>query len=143
MAQFIFYVEFANSCFPNRFPVAWGMKEALAALRRHRLAPPPWTPSSDFSESYYLATHVTYYLSCYTTNKREEMPWLYDYVDQGMAYWMEQAARRNRGEKGEATDGLVYTDLEGVAEGESASTFDRNFADLLWAHLTSRRLCLD
>jgi hypothetical protein len=117
LLMFVFYVEFANSCYPGRFPVAWGMREALAALRTHRFVPPPWSPTSDFSECFYLATHVTYYLSCYTTNRREEMPWLYEYVELSMEFWMAQLRRRKSGERGEATDGLVYTDLEGVAEG--------------------------
>jgi hypothetical protein len=37
-----------------------------------------------------VATHLTYYLSCYTTNRRAEMPWLYDYIDTAMRYWMAQ-----------------------------------------------------
>lgn len=113
-----FALEYCDTVHPGRFKGAcdFGAGDMLSALRKHRLAPPPWKPSSDFQESFYLATHVTYCLSGYTSNTRSDAPWLFDYIENSLVYWMGEAKKRDAGQRGGAEDGLVFVDLDAIAE---------------------------
>lgn len=96
-----------------------GMRECFSALRRLSLeAPCQCSPHSEFGECYYLATHATYWLSAFGATQRvTACPWLYAYVRRVLEFWMRQADLRDAGTPGEdAADGLVYVDLDGVAE---------------------------
>ena len=112
--------EYADTVFPARFGPAprVGMREVLAGLRRHRFeAPRQVAPDSDFGWCHYLATHVGYWLTaCSATLAIADAPWLASFVRACLEFWLSQARLRERGEPGEAIDGLVYVDLDGLAE---------------------------
>jgi hypothetical protein len=48
---------------------------------------------------------------------REDAPWLFAYIEKGMRYLLHLVRMRRKGVKGEAEDGLVFVDLDAVAEG--------------------------
>ena len=119
VAYRVFIIEYCEVVHPGRLqPPRVGMREVLASLRRHSFEPPCQVAvDSDFGEGYYLATHLCYWLSAYSaTLELRDAPWLVAYVRDTLAFWLAQAELRTQGIVGEATDGLVYVDLDGLAE---------------------------
>ena len=120
VAYRVFIIEYCEVVHPGRLQPRprVGMREVLASLRRHSLEPPCQVAAdSDFGEGYYLATHLCYWLSAYSaTLELRDAPWLVAYVRDTLAFWLAQAELRTQGIAGEATDGLVYVDLDGLAE---------------------------
>jgi hypothetical protein len=119
------------------------MREVLCGLRRHTFeAPGPVAAESDFGESFYLATHMTYWISGYTSNSAADAPWLFDYIAGALEYSCGQARVRDQQvarvaavemtgsaaaveaakaqpvpeADGLDLEGFVYVDLDGVAE---------------------------
>ena len=71
-------MEVNKLLFPGRWPLRWGLVQAFEALRHVEL----YGMSNDlFHDSFYLATHIVYALSAYSSIKTEEsaVPWLYKY----------------------------------------------------------------
>eukprot|EP00947_MAST-08B_sp_MAST-8B-sp1_P000735 g735.t1 len=88
-------MEYNGLLFPRRYPLQWGMREALLALRSLKLDGPG---EPDFHHSFYLATHIVYALSAYCSIKTTEKdcPWLFRYLRVSMMHWMKQGWRRQR-----------------------------------------------
>ena len=86
----ILIMEFNNLLFPRRYPLQWGMKEALTFIKDLPLDGPG---GSDFHCSLFLATHIIYALGAYQSIKTREIdcPWLYRYLRISMRYWMRQS----------------------------------------------------
>ena len=120
-------MEYNNLLFRRRFPLRWGMKECLVALRKLELSGPPYDNEQEFHHSFFLATHIVYALGAYSAIKThvKDAPWLYHYLRISMKYWMRQAGRRRKAlvdYGGNEDDGVlvgdkfVYVDIDGVAE---------------------------
>lgn len=91
----ILIMEYNNLLFPRRFPLEWGMREALETIKDLQLDGPG---GDDFHASFFLATHIIYALGAYSAIKTREQdcPWLYKYLRISMRFWMKEAWRRNR-----------------------------------------------
>lgn len=114
-----FTLAYCDGLYPGRFPrPRVGMREVLSSLRRHVFeAPCQVSASSDYGECHYLATHLCYWLSAYSaTLELRDAPWLLGYVKACLGFWLGQAELCASGQPGEASDGLVYVDLDGLAE---------------------------
>ena len=61
----ILIMEYNRIIFQNKFPIQWGMKEAFAALRCHKLS---LAGGDNFHDSF-LATHIVYALSAENATK--------------------------------------------------------------------------
>jgi hypothetical protein len=62
-------------CFPNRWRMRWGMKEAMLALKAHPLK--CYTDVEGFHDAFYLATHIGYMVrstSCLPCSRRTPAP---------------------------------------------------------------------
>ena len=88
------------------------------------------------------ATHACYWLWAYTPSIDlvEEAPWLVAFIKKTLEFWLGEAAKRDRGENGNGSDGLVYADLDAIAEcadvlrsvlviGEAATGVDQKQVD--------------
>eukprot|EP00656_Telonema_subtile_P053730 TRINITY_DN7848_c0_g2_i2.p1 TRINITY_DN7848_c0_g2~~TRINITY_DN7848_c0_g2_i2.p1 ORF type:complete len:326 (+),score=72.20 TRINITY_DN7848_c0_g2_i2:154-1131(+) len=109
----ILIMEVVALFFPKRYPIQWGLVAAFEALREVELSPPPHDKEFKFHDSFYLATHIVYALSAYSsikTNERE-VPWLYKYCRKGLRYWM-SLHRKNQKSKSEEH----FIDVDGAAE---------------------------
>jgi len=86
----ILIMEFNRCLFPGRWPISWGLYEALCALRKHELTPPPHDAENRFSDSFYLATHIVYAMNAYQSIKTDarQAPWLFQYNRHCLTYWM-------------------------------------------------------
>ena len=64
------------------------------------------------------ATHACYWLWAYTPSIDlvVEAPWLVAFIKKTLEFWLGEAAKRDRGENGNGSDGLVYADLDAIAE---------------------------
>ena len=94
----ILIMEYNGLLFPKRYPLKWGMKEALIALRSLPLDGPG---APDFHHSFYLATHIVYALGAYQAIKTAEVdcPWLFKYLRVSMRYWMKESWKHFKVEK--------------------------------------------
>ena len=94
----ILIMEFNNILFPKRYPIQWGMKEALECIKHLKLDGPG---GDDFHCSLFLATHIIYALGAYQSIKTSEKdcPWLYRYLRISMRYWMKQASKLEKQKK--------------------------------------------
>jgi len=94
----ILIMEFNNILFPKRYPITWGMKEALACIKHLPLDGPG---GEDFHCSLFLATHIIYALGAYQSIKTRESdcPWLYRYLRISMRHWMRQSWKLERQKK--------------------------------------------
>lgn len=120
--QKAFAYEYAACvAYPERFLPAprLGLREVLSGLRRH-IFEHPCQPrrGSDFGEASYLATHCAYWLTDYSPSidLLAEAPWLCAFVKQVLEFWLEEAEKRDQGMAGHGRDGLVYADLDAIAE---------------------------
>ena len=91
----ILIMEYNNLLFPRRYPLEWGMREALETIKELQLDGPG---GDDFHASFFLATHIIYALGAYSAIKTRERdcPWLYKYLRISMRFWMKEAWRRDR-----------------------------------------------
>merc|ERR1711907_684397 len=89
------------------------MKEAFAALREVELTPPPHDAGFKFHDSFYLATHIVYALSAYSSiqTREREVPWLYSFCRKGLLYWM-KLHRKNK----KNPEAGHFIDVDGTAE---------------------------
>merc|ERR1712166_1603216 len=94
----ILIMEMMKILFNNRFPIQWGMAEALTALKKHRMTPPPMDAEQHFHDSFYLATHTVYAINAYQSipTHQRDAPWLYKYVRVSLNYWMKMAWKGDR-----------------------------------------------
>ena len=54
----ILIMEMMKILYKNRWPIQWGLAEALTVLKNHKLTPPPMDKEQHFHDSFYLATHT-------------------------------------------------------------------------------------
>jgi hypothetical protein len=101
----------------------WGLREALLALRKVPLQPPPIDDNDEeareeFHHAFYLATHIVYAIGAYSSIKTTEsdVPWLYKYCKNCLKFWVKRARRKAKagGHEGEGKD--IYVDVDGIAE---------------------------
>jgi len=94
----VLIMEFNNLLFPRRYPIQWGMKEALISIKELPLDGPG---GDDFHCSLFLATHIIYALGAYQSIKTKEIdcPWLYRYLRVSMRYWMKQSWKLEKQKK--------------------------------------------
>jgi len=119
----IMVMDFNNLLFPRRFPVTWGMKLALSALKGVPLYPPPKDLNdeegkSKFHHSFYLATHIIYAIGAYSSVKTEAkaIPWLYGYCRKSLKFWMKRAHLKDKLMKNGDSGDSIYVDVDGIAE---------------------------
>ncbi|KAK3238501.1 hypothetical protein CYMTET_51491 [Cymbomonas tetramitiformis] len=107
----ILIMEFNKIIYMGKWPISWGLKEALLALKQVELSPPPYEKFPDFHDSVYLATHIVFAFSAYSSIKttESECKWLYDYCRVALRYWMRND-RRNR--KMEVREARALAELE-------------------------------
>jgi hypothetical protein len=94
----ILIMEFNNLLFPKRYPIEWGMVEALECIKDLPLDGPG---GDDFHCSLFLATHIIYALGAYQSikTKEKDCPWLYRYLRISMRHWMRQAWKLEKQKK--------------------------------------------
>lgn len=94
----ILIMEMMKILFNNRFPIEWGMAEALTELKKHQMTPPPMDAAQHFHDSFYLATHTVYAINAYQSipTHQRDAPWLYKYIRVALNYWMKMAWRGDR-----------------------------------------------
>lgn len=113
----VMIMELNQLLFRGRYPLQWGLREALTALRSVELTPPPKCDSGDhdaymrFHHSFYLATHIVYVQSAYNSIRASqlEIPWLYRYIRVSFRFLLKRARAKFKGKD-------VYLDVDGVAE---------------------------
>lgn len=119
----LFLLHAADLVYPDRYPRDWGLELALPALWEHLRnnpmvnTPAPGAYSSTFQNSYYLATHLACVLTGWGTvideSNEVDCPWLYRYIGESLAWWLDQAKRQTEGKQ-------AHVDLDAVAEGIDA-----------------------
>ena len=119
----ILIMEYNNLLFPRRYPLEWGMHEALQAIKELKLDGPG---GDDFHHSFFLATHIIYALGAYSAIKTREQdcPWLYKYLRVSMRFWMREAWKRKRIENliaAERERGLIISSYSGSEEEQGQS----------------------
>jgi len=117
----IMIVEFINILYMNRYPIRWGLPEALERLTSHRLSPPPMDAKKHFHDSFYLATHIVYGINAYQSipTHQRDAPWLYKFIRSALMYWMKMAWRGDKPQlkQRENKHGIQeVVDIDGVAE---------------------------
>lgn len=113
----VMIMELNQLLFRARYPLQWGLRETLSALRFVELTPPPKIDTGDhdsymrFHHSFYLATHIAYVQSAYNSIRASQcqIPWLYRYIRVSFRFLLKRARARLNG-------GDVYLDIDGVAE---------------------------
>ena len=116
----ILIMEYNRIIFQNKFPIQWGMKEAFAALRCHKLS---LAGGDNFHDSFFLATHIVYALSAYNATKtlEKDIKWIWRYLRKALKYWLGQARLRDKEirkakEAGADPPPFRYVDIDGIAE---------------------------
>ncbi|CAE8645528.1 unnamed protein product [Polarella glacialis] len=130
-------MEFNQMLFRRRWPIRWGLQEALAYLRTQRLKGPPYDKDYRFHDSFYLVTHIAFAVSAYfaiKTNPRD-IPWLFNYNRRACLYWVKLAGRRQAGRPADLLVDIVTVQ----------SLRDRNFeydrkGNAQWAQFMNRLL---
>lgn len=120
----LYILENANLVCPGRYPLDWGLKEALPLLWQHlRQNPMPSPPAKGafslrFQDSFYLVTHLICVLAGWNRLVDPELeprvPWLYAYAREGLEYLIGEAFT------GREDGGKTHVDLDAVAEGLDA-----------------------
>eukprot|EP00931_Biecheleriopsis_adriatica_P056889 TRINITY_DN33742_c0_g1_i2.p1 TRINITY_DN33742_c0_g1~~TRINITY_DN33742_c0_g1_i2.p1 ORF type:complete len:476 (+),score=122.92 TRINITY_DN33742_c0_g1_i2:164-1429(+) len=78
-------------------PLAFGVREVLAEIRRRSLVEPPL---AGFYHDFYLMTQVASALSCSNgclPSRRSDCPWLFSYLERCLPFWLRQGKRQERG----------------------------------------------
>ena len=76
----------------GRWPVQWGFREGLEALRGMK-----YQPAEDSSDDFYLVTHIIFALSAYSSIKLKESvaPALFKYTRRSLRMWLRRAWDNN------------------------------------------------
>jgi hypothetical protein len=93
----VLIMEYNKIIFRGCFPLKWGMREVFHALKKHELKLPPYDDEDRFHQSIYLATHIVFALSAYSSIKTDEkeVPWLYKYCRAVLRWWMNNAKKND------------------------------------------------
>jgi len=117
----ILIMEYNKLLFNNRWPIKWGMAEAMVVLRGHELHAPNRKDDNEghshFHDSIYLATHMVYALNAYQSipTREGDCRWLYAFCRSAMRYWLRCDQRNKKcSKKGLSSKELV--DVDGMAE---------------------------
>eukprot|EP01052_Picozoa_sp_SAG31_P022358 SAG31_NODE_1775_length_7303_cov_2.409356_5_plen_254_part_00 len=103
-------------CWPNRWRMKWGLKEAMLALKAHPLKCA--TDGEGFHDAFYLATHIGYMISAYSAVQapiQRMVPWLDSYIRHSFR------SIKRTWEKNEKQGLNEYVDVDGI--GEIVDTF--------------------
>ena len=112
-------VEYNGFIWRGRWPSKWGLREALEVIGDRK-----YEPAQDNEDDLYLATHVLYVLSAYSSIKLEESvaPALFKYVRRSLRMWLRRA-------KNHATEMAALAEeggrLDAKAAVEMAGTYAR------------------
>lgn len=124
----ILIMEYNGLLFPKRYPLQWGMKEALIALRSLPLDGPG---APDFHHSFYLATHIVYALGAYQAIKTAEAdcPWLFKYLRVSMRYWMKESWKHFKVERRNKARAALIASEENNNDNVDSNSNNNNIVD--------------
>jgi len=119
----ILIMEYNKLLFGNRWPIKWGMHEAMLVLKKHELVAPSKhhpkgsTQAGLFHDSIYLATHMVYALNAYQSipTRESDCRWLYAFCRTSMRFWLKCDQRNRKAAKAGITE-RELVDIDGMAE---------------------------
>eukprot|EP01065_Artemidia_motanka_P015644 TRINITY_DN19383_c0_g1_i1.p1 TRINITY_DN19383_c0_g1~~TRINITY_DN19383_c0_g1_i1.p1 ORF type:complete len:590 (+),score=174.67 TRINITY_DN19383_c0_g1_i1:55-1824(+) len=133
LAKKVLSCEYAAALYPGRWPLQWGLADAIRELRGRTYAQPPRDNSAAayaaFEDDFYLVVHVAFTLTAFSTvaGSEADVPWVYRYVRKALRFWVKRARHNAKVKRARERDGLTaddpaglslmqYVDVDGVAE---------------------------
>jgi hypothetical protein len=113
----MFVVEFINLRFDNRYPIQYGLQQALVEIKKIRIRGPPHKPDLRFHHSLRFTTRLILAFSAHLQMDIEPLlcPWVVQYLRVSLAYWLKQHRKRDRSLKKGRAAAVAHINFGAIA----------------------------